>query len=354
MNRKTRPSGELLRKQAEAKFNAQEVDLSKVMSRDDTWRLMHELKVHQIELEMQNEELLKSEAELEEAWARYFDLYDLAPAGYMTVNESGTILDVNLTLAGYLGVTKMDMKDKFFGSFLSPEETDTWHLFQKRLFETCEPQSCELRLLRVGAQPFWVRINAVFVIDAQNRPVCRAVVVDISERVKKDRLLMEASSEWERTFDSIDDLIFIQDKDMNIVKMNKSCARALKMDPRDIIGKKCYDVVHHADHPWMNCPFVEAKLDREPRMEEVSDPHLGIYLLVTVSPIFGIDGEFVGGVHIAKDITEMKKAEAGKLATIHELEIFKKASYGREERILELKDEIRALKEELSSLKNGK
>ncbi len=353
MSRKSRPSGELLRKMAEAKFSAAEVDLSAVMSRDETWKLMHELKVHQIELEMQNEELLRSETELEAAWARYFDLYDMAPAGYLTVNEKGVVLEANLTLAGYLGVTKGALKDKVFAASLSSEGADTWHLFQKKLFETCEPQSCELRLLRAHDHPFWARINATFAIDAQNTPVCRAVVVDISERVKKDQRLLELTAEWERTFDAVEDLIFVQDKDMNIVKVNKSCAKALKMAPRDIIGKKCYDIVHHSDHPWLNCPFVEAKLDRVPRMEEVSDPHLGIYLLVTVSPLFSTDGEFIGGVHIAKDITDLKKAEAAKLAQLRELEIFKKASLGREERILELKDEVRALKAELSGLKEG-
>ena len=262
-------------------------------------------------------------------------------------------MEANLTLAGYLGVTKGDMKDKVFPSFLSSEGADAWHLFQRKLFETCEPQSCELRLLRVHAHPFWVRIDAVFAIDTQNTPVLRAVVVDISERVRKDQRLLELTAEWERTFDAVEDLIFVQDKDMNIVKINKSCARALKMDARDIVGKKCYDIVHHSDHPWLNCPFVEAKLDRVPRMEEVSDPHLGIYLLVTVSPLFAADGQFMGGVHIAKDITELKKAETAKLAQLRELEIFKKASLGREERILELKDEIRVLKAELEILRKS-
>ena len=134
---------------------------------------------------------------------------------------------------------------------------------------------------------------------------------------------------------------------MNILKVNKACADALKMNPKDIIGKKCHELMHHLNRPWLGCPFEKTKHDHEIHTEEVKDPRLGISLLVTVSPIFNSLGEFVGAVHVARNISEIKRVESEKNQHLRELEIFYKGSIGREERILDLKEEIVRLKEQL-------
>jgi len=167
-----------------------------------------------------------------------------------------------------------------------------------------------------------------------------------------ERSLHDETGVWERTFDSIPDLIFIQDKDMRILKVNRACANALKMKPKDIIGKKCHEIVHHLGRSWPGCPFEKTKLDHEIHTEEVEDPRLGIILQVTVSPIFNDRGEFQGAVHVAKDITALRKSETEKKEHIRELEIFYKGSVAREERILELKEEISRLNAALAAFKN--
>ena len=115
--------------------------------------------------------------------------------------------------------------------------------------------------------------------------------------------------EWNRTFDAISDPVFVQDKDNNIVKVNKACADLLHARPQDLIGKKCYLLLHQLDHPWPGCPYDETKLDKLPHTEEVNDPKIGLSLLVTTSPILDDKGELIGAVHIAKDITAAKKIE---------------------------------------------
>jgi PAS domain S-box-containing protein len=137
----------------------------------------------------------------------------------------------------------------------------------------------------------------------------QSTVRDITERRQAEELLEQAAEEWERTFNSISDLIFIQDKDFSIVKINKACSDALKLKPEEIIGKKCYEVFHHLNHPWPGCPSLQAQGDYNSHTEEVDDPRVGVPLLVTVSPILNARGELTGLVHVARDISERRKVE---------------------------------------------
>lgn len=129
------------------------------------------------------------------------------------------------------------------------------------------------------------------------------------ERMRAEASLREAAEEWQSTFDSISDLVFIQNNDHVILKANKAFCDALKSRPKDVIGKKCYELLHKSNSPWPNCPAEKTKSDRTTHTEEVDSENLGIPLLVTTSPVFNNKGELAGSVHIAKDITERKKEE---------------------------------------------
>jgi len=109
---------------------------------------LHELQVHQFELEMQNEELRRTQAELEASRARYFDLYDLAPVGYLTIGEGGLILQANLTFAKLLGVARSDVVNRPLSRFVLPEDQDIYYQNHKKIFETGARREWELRLLR--------------------------------------------------------------------------------------------------------------------------------------------------------------------------------------------------------------
>lgn len=128
----------------------------------------------------------------------------------------------------------------------------------------------------------------------------------MTENLKKHTVSIE---EWDKTFNSITDLVFIQDNDFTIQKVNKACAEALKMEPKDIVGKKCYGLMHNLGHPWPCCPYEKAKNDCASHVEEVNDPNIGMSLLVSVSPILDSNGKIIGAVHIARDITERKRVE---------------------------------------------
>ena len=183
----------LLRWQAEEiarERAAQWPETIEALSPEETRRMLHELRVHQIELETQNEELRRAEVELDTARARYFDLYDLAPVGYCTLGEQGLILEANLAAADLLGVARGSLGKQPLSRFILSDDKGVYYLHRKRLFETGEPQVCEFRMLRAGAAPFWVRMGATAAQDADGALVCHAVLSDVTDRkrAEKERL----------------------------------------------------------------------------------------------------------------------------------------------------------------------
>jgi len=168
---------------------------------------LHELRVHQIELDMQNEEMRRAQAELEEGRARYFDLYDMAPVGYVTVSEKGLILEANLTAANLLGVPKRKLKEQAFSRFIRKEDQDIYYHLRKQLLETHsagtgqagEPQARELRMAKKDAKSFWAHLEATAAQDAEGEFVCRIMISDITGRKQAEEALQKASELLELT-----------------------------------------------------------------------------------------------------------------------------------------------------------
>jgi len=143
---------------------------------------LHELRVHQIELEMQNEELSRTQAILDTARARYYDLYDLAPVGYFSLNNKGLILEANLTFATLLGVDRGTLLKQPFSRYICREDQDIHYHHFNRLLKTGKPQVCELRLLRKDGAEGWVQIDATAAHDSEGLEVFRVAVSDITAR----------------------------------------------------------------------------------------------------------------------------------------------------------------------------
>ncbi len=188
-----------LRRRAEEKAREEAVpmpeDLGK-LSPGKARKVLHELRVHQIELEMQNEELRRVQNELEASRARYFDLYDLAPVGYLALSEQGLILEANLTAIVMLGVARNALLKQPLTRFILPEDQDIYYLHHKKLHVTGESQVCELRLLRAATAPFWAQIEATMKRDDGNgAPICRTVMSDISALKQAEQVLRHSKHE---------------------------------------------------------------------------------------------------------------------------------------------------------------
>ena len=150
------------------------------LSPEEMRQTLHELHVHQIELEVQNEELRRTQVELETARSRYFELYDLAPVGYCTLSEKGLILENNLTAAGLLGITRGELLKKPITRFIFKEDQDIYYLHLRQLFETGTPQVCDLRMVKKDGTVFWTHLSANITQDEGNTPVCHVILIDIS------------------------------------------------------------------------------------------------------------------------------------------------------------------------------
>jgi PAS domain S-box-containing protein len=141
---------------------------------------MHELQVHEIELELQNEELQAARTELELGLARYSDLYDFAPVGYMTLDGGGAIKDMNLAGARLLGQERTRLVGAHFGFFVSLESRTVFAAFLQKVFATQSKEVCEIALFPEKSTPIWIHVEATVIGDDGRE--CRAVLVDVTER----------------------------------------------------------------------------------------------------------------------------------------------------------------------------
>ncbi len=157
-----------------------------------TNQLLHELQVHQIELEMQNQELRESHIALDIARSRYFDLYDLAPVGYLTLNEHGLIQQANLTLASQLNVARSTLIQQPLSKFILKADQDIFYLNHKKVIQSGDPQSFDLRLSKNDDTSFWVNVVLTLVNDNEDELELRAVIVDINVRKLTEQALQSA------------------------------------------------------------------------------------------------------------------------------------------------------------------
>jgi diguanylate cyclase (GGDEF)-like protein/PAS domain S-box-containing protein len=166
------------------------------LSPEETLRILHELQVHQIELEMQNDELRRTQTELDGSRARYFDLYDLAPVGYVTVSEQGLILEANLTAATLLGVSRGTLVKLLLTRFILKEDQAIYYLHRKQLLDTGEPQMCELRMVKKDGTAFWAHLAATVAKDKGGVTVYRVVMSDITAHKQAEEALHESEQRY--------------------------------------------------------------------------------------------------------------------------------------------------------------
>jgi PAS domain-containing protein len=190
----TSADADKLRRRAEDQLRVKETETGFPRTNDDTLQLLHELNVHQIELEMQNAELLQARDELETALNRYTDLYDFAPVGYFTLNRNETISAVNLAGAGLIGGVRSRLIGRLFGQFVAVAYRPAFTTFLGKVLACRVKESCEVALLNKGNQPVIVQIEAMATASGQE---FRLALIDITRRRFAEDALTEKRQELE-------------------------------------------------------------------------------------------------------------------------------------------------------------
>jgi len=211
------------------------------LSLKETRLMIHELRVHQIELEMQNEELRRVQAELDATRLRYFDLYDLAPVGYVTLSETNMFLEANLTATTMLGVLRNAMLRYPLTKFILKDDQDTYYQFRKKLFETGEPQSCELWMVKSDGSTIWVHLSATLALNEAKEPVCRLVLVDITARKQSQQMsqaLRIKENQYRELFEAGSDaLLLIASNSGKIIDANKMASVLYGYERNELLTK---------------------------------------------------------------------------------------------------------------------
>ncbi|MBK8482401.1 MAG: PAS domain S-box protein [Proteobacteria bacterium] len=284
------------------------------LSPEELQRTLHELRVHQIELELQNEELRRAQAELEAARARYFDLYDLAPVGYCTVSATGLMLESNLATAELLGVCRSELLRQPLTRFIVKEDQDSYYLHRKNLFETGAPQSCELRLKKPDGAEVWVRMEASAAQEAEGALASRVVISDLTASKQVERELQESKHLIASVVENLPLMLFLKEtSELKFVVLNRAGEELLGYDRQDLLGKNDRDLF-----PPEQADFFMAK-DREVLAndllvdipeEPIQTATKGERILHTRKVCLrGADGVTKYLLGISEDITERKQAE---------------------------------------------
>jgi len=255
-----------------------------------------------------------------------YALIENAPVIICRSDLQAKITYVNKKFEEITGYSRDEVIDKpwFTLGMLSAENVKLLLSRMVKKLRGSPPQTMELKMRRKDGEWIWVA-GIGEVIRERGKPTGFQIIAqDITERKRVEERIEGAAKEWRTTFDAISDLVSIHDSNYKITRVNRAFAKVFKMEPKELIGKTCYEVVHGESEPSLHCPHKRALETGKPQTAEFFEPHLGIYLGVTASPIFNEKGKVVRTVHIAKDITERKKIEeqlrvTDRLASVGEL-----------------------------------
>ncbi|MFA6103181.1 MAG: PAS domain S-box protein [Victivallaceae bacterium] len=313
-----------LRKLAEDIAQKSAARLPETISPEEVRRIFHELSVHQIELEMQNEELRRSQAELDAGRVRYSDLYNQAPVGYCTINEQGLILEANFTAAALFGLPLNSMFKQPVSRFILGDDQDIYYLFHKQLVKSGEAKTCELRMVKMDGTAFWGQMVAAIAQDTDGTKVCRTVLSDISERKQAEVELRNSETHLRTLMQTIPDLIWLKNTEGVYLTCNTMFERFFGAREADIVGKTDYDFVDRELADSFREHDRKAMAAGEPASNEewitFADDGRRAYLETIKTPMHDSRGTLIGVLGIGRDITERKQAEEALLAlsTRHE------------------------------------
>lgn len=286
----------------------------------DVHRQLHELQVHQIELEMQNQALFEFQQamkDVEEGLVRYTELYDFAPVGYFTLDRCGVLCEANLTGASLLGLVRARLIGHRLGMFVSPECLSIFDNFLETVFKGSAEESCELSLVTLGRPSFRVRITAN--ADASGR-TCRAVVTDITAHHEREEVERFAAA----VLNTVGEGVIVTSLNKLIISVNPAFSAITGYAADQVVGKNLRLFFSGPQQPEFYRELWETLINTASWQGEIWNRHQDGTLYVSwlslrlVRDDKGNHSHYVG---IFSDITKRKLAERMLREAHDELEV---------------------------------
>ncbi|MBK8986094.1 MAG: PAS domain S-box protein [Chloroflexi bacterium] len=276
------------------------------LSPETLYQLLHELQTNQMELQLQNEELRRTQMELDQSRARYAELYDLAPIGYVSLSEQGVILEVNLTFANLLGVARESLEQRPFSQLILPADQHIYFQHSRQFFTTATPQVCELRLARANSDFFWARLEGVQAQSADGALICRVVISDITTHRQAEQAQRESEDLFGEFLQHSPIYVFFKDQEIRAVKLSQNYEHLLGKPISELLGKTMDELFPSALAKSMVAD--DLRVLHGGKQIEVEEELNGRYYSTVKFPIYR-DGQprYLAG--FTKDITEHKLAE---------------------------------------------
>jgi PAS domain S-box-containing protein len=305
-----KPKAKNLRQKAEMVLKKKPSKVKLVYSEAETLELIHELEVHQIELEMQNDELIQAKELAEVASKKYFEFYDFAPSGYLTLSKDGDIIEVNHLAASMLGKQRRNLVNNRFALYISNETQPIFNLFFEKLFNSKVQESCEVTLLLKDNLPMYVKLSGIVINDGGQ---CLLNMVDISERKMAEEEIKRSWSLLQSIIESQKDtIIFSIDKNYHYLYCNKAHKDYMKF---------AYNIDVEIGMNILECITMEE--DRKVSKKNYDralkgESHSGIRMFRDkesawyesfFNPIMNEQNKIVGATVLARNITERMQVE---------------------------------------------
>ena len=297
---------ENLRIRADKFLTAEGGEFDKI-SPADVKNLVLELKMRQVQLEMQNEELQRAQESITQARDRYADLYDFAPVGYFTLDRQGKIVEVNLAGAQLLGAERGLLVNQSSFRWVAPESREACRTHYRKVFESEGRQTCEVKLLRREGPPFYAALESV-AAPGEAGPVrhCRTAMSDVTPR-KQAEIELKLK---ERLLDGASDSIFLHDLDGHFIYVNEAACRDRGYEKEELQGKDVWALIP-PDYAATREKILQDLLAQgEMTFESVHVRKDGSAMPVEIhARIIDLEDRRLI-LSVARDITERKRAEA--------------------------------------------
>ena len=308
IEKKTPNSAAELRTDVEAKVAAQAV-ATESLSDQDVRRLYHELQIHQVELEMQNEVLNRTKRDLEATRDSYFDLYDLAPVGYLTLNKDGLIQKANLTAGTMLGLENKSLVNKPIQKIIFRDDIDSYYLQSRSAVEASEDFKLELRFVQSDGSPFWVSLQAALQKDGE----LWIAFSNIGDRKQAEEAVRQSEALSRAIGESIDYGVWVCAPNGRNTYASESFLKMVGITQEQCSKFGWGDVLHPDDADrtiaaWQECVRTGGKWDIEHRFRGVDGQWH--HVLARGVPVKNEQGEVTCWVGINLDIDRLRQSDS--------------------------------------------